>query len=99
MLGPSCQAFGVRMEKTQQRRLAMKRTQEVKRSESGERNCNLYLAFELGNTKWKLAFSDGEKVRFISIVARGLKQLREEVEKAKKRFRLVEGLGSLGPAV
>jgi transposase len=64
----------------------------VKRSESGERNYNLYLAFELGNAKWKLAFSDGEKVRYVSIVARGLKQLGEEVEKAKKRFRLVAGV-------
>jgi len=80
------------MEKTQQRRLAMEKAQEMKRTESGERNCNLYLAFELGNTKWKLAFSDGEKVRYVSIVARGLKQLGEEVEKAKKRFRLVEGV-------
>ena len=70
----------------------MKRAQEVKRDESGDRNSNLYLAFELGNTKWKLVFSDREKVRFISIVARGLKQLGEEVEKAKKRFRLVEGV-------
>ena len=70
----------------------MKRTREVKRSENEERKGNLYVAFELGNTKWKLAFSDGEKVRFISIVARGLKQLGEEVEKAKKRFRLVEGV-------
>ncbi len=41
----------------------MKRAQEVKRSEVEERNCRLYLAFELGNTKWKLAFRDGEKVR------------------------------------
>jgi hypothetical protein len=62
MPGPSRQASGVKMEKTQQRRLAMKRTQEVKRSENEERNGKLYLAFELGNTKWKLAFSDGEKV-------------------------------------
>jgi len=79
------------MEKTQQRRLAMKRAQEVKRSESVEKRGDLYLAFELGNTKWKLAFSDGEKIRFISIVARGLRQLGEEIEKARRRFRLVGG--------
>lgn len=70
----------------------MKRTQEMKRGESGERYCNLYLAFELGDTKWKLAFSDGERVRFVSIVARGLKQLKEEMEKAKKRFELSGGV-------
>ena len=51
------------MKKTEQRRFEMKRTQEMKSGESGERDCNLYLAFELGNTKWKLAFRDGEKVR------------------------------------
>ncbi len=70
----------------------MKRAQEVKRSEVEERNCRLYLAFELANTKWKLAFSDGERVGYVSVVARGLRQLREEVEKAKKRFRLAEGV-------
>ena len=39
----------------------MKRTKEVKRRERCERNCNLYLAFDLGNTKWKLAFSEGRE--------------------------------------
>jgi hypothetical protein len=38
----------------------MKRIREVKRRKSGERNGDLYLALELGNTKWKLAFSGGE---------------------------------------
>ncbi len=70
----------------------MRRTREVVRTESGERKAKLYLAFELGNTKWKLAFSDGERVRYVSVVARGLKQLREEIEKARKRFRLIEGV-------
>ena len=63
MEGPGRKAFGVRMKKTEQRRFEMKRTQEMKSGESGEMDCNLYLAFELGNTKWKLAFRDGEKVR------------------------------------
>jgi transposase len=80
------------MEKTQQRRLVVKRALEMKRSESEEKNGKLYLAFGLGNTKWKVAFSDGEKVRFVSIVARGLKQLKEEIEKARKRFRLLVGV-------
>ncbi len=70
MQGASRKAFGVRIMKTQQRRLAMRRAQEVKRKESGKRNGNLYLAFELGNTKWKLALCDGEKARYVSIAAR-----------------------------
>ncbi len=70
----------------------MKRTGEMRRGESGERRGNLYLAFELGNAKWKLAFSDGERVRYVSVVARGLRQVREEIEKARKRFRLAEGV-------
>ncbi len=70
----------------------MKRTGEMRRGESGERRGNLYLAFELGNAKWKLAFSDGERVRYVSVVARGLRQVREEMEKARKRFRLAEGV-------
>jgi transposase len=70
----------------------MKRAQEMKRKESGERNGNLYLAFELGKGKWKLAFSDGERVHYVSVVARGLRQLGEGIEKAKKRFRLAEGV-------
>ncbi len=70
----------------------MKRVRKMRGSESGERKGNLYLAFELGNAKWKLAFSDGERVRYVSVVARGLRQLGEEMEKAKKRFRLAEGV-------
>jgi len=35
----------------------MKRAQEMKRREDEERNGNIYVAFELGNTKRKLAFS------------------------------------------
>jgi len=70
----------------------MKRIGEMRRSESEERRGDLYLALELGNAKWKLVFSDGEKVRFISIEARGLRQVREEIEKARKRFRLAEGV-------
>jgi transposase len=49
------------------------------------------MAFELSNTKWKLAFSAGNKVRYVMIEARRLKRLREEIRKAKKRFGLGAG--------
>lgn len=50
----------------------------------------LYLAFELGETEWKLAFTIGmgQKPRLRSMVARDLARLHEEIAKAKKRFHL-----------
>src|SRR5262249_59592712 len=50
----------------------------------------LYLAFELGDSDWKLAFTIGmgQKPRLRSMPARGLPRLHEEIAKAKKRFGL-----------
>jgi transposase len=50
----------------------------------------LYLAFELGETEWKLAFTIGvgQKPRLRSMAGRDLPRLREEIAKAKKRFKL-----------
>ena len=50
----------------------------------------LYLAFELGDTGWKLAFSTGmaQKPRLRSMNARDLPVLQMEIAKAKKRFGL-----------
>lgn len=48
----------------------------------------LYIAFELGDKTWKLAFGDGEKVRIVTIEARNLVRLREEIERTKKRFKM-----------
>jgi len=45
------------------------------------------VAFELSQNKWKLGFSDGDRVRFKSITARNPKQLHEEIEKAQVRFK------------
>ena len=50
----------------------------------------LYTAFELSNTKWKLAFSNGDKLRHVTVTARILSQLQTEIGKAKKRFRMPE---------
>jgi transposase len=53
----------------------------------------LYLAFELGKTTWKLGFSTGlgQSARIRAIDAGELADLREEIDQAKKRFRLPEG--------
>jgi transposase len=48
----------------------------------------LYLAFELSHKKWKLGFSDGKgpQIRQVSIQARDVEALRQEIEKAKRRL-------------
>jgi transposase len=50
----------------------------------------LYLAFELSNRSWKLAFSTGlgQKARIRSIPARDLEALEREITSARRRFRL-----------
>lgn len=50
----------------------------------------LYLAFELGETEWKLAFTIGvgQKPRLRSMPGRDLPRLQEEIAKAKQRFEL-----------
>jgi len=52
----------------------------------------LYLAFELSHKKWKLGFSDGKapQVRQVGIGAGDLGALRDEIQKAKRRFGLDE---------
>ena len=66
----------------------MKKTQRTLRREDTTKKEVLHLAFELSQNKWKLGFSDGNRMRFKTIVARNLKQLQEEIEKAKQRFKL-----------
>jgi transposase len=80
--------YRVENQKLNQRRLEMKKTQKTLRREIITKETTLHLAFELSNSKWKLGFSDGNKMRFKSIDARNLEQLGEEIEKAKRRFRL-----------
>ena len=66
----------------------MKKTQETLRKNISTKAAVLHVAFELSNSKWKLGFSDGNKMRFKSIDARNLEQLEQEIEKVKGRFRL-----------
>jgi len=55
----------------------------------------LYLAFELGNKHWKLSSTIGlgQAPRLRTIGAGDLSQLREEIDRAKRRFSLAEGTG------
>jgi transposase len=66
----------------------MKKTKGTPRKKVSIIERVLHLAFELSQNKWKLAFSDGIKMRFKSIAARNLEQLHEEIEKAQVRFKL-----------
>lgn len=66
----------------------MKKTQRTLKENDTTKAEVLHLAFELSQDKWKLGFSDGQKVRFKNVTARNLDQLQEEIEKAKERFKL-----------
>ena len=68
----------------------MKKTQRTLQKENITKKEVLHLAFELSQNQWKLGFSDGNKLRFKTIVARDLNQLQEEIEKAKGKFKLGE---------
>src|SRR5438309_11692627 len=48
----------------------------------------LYMALELSNKNWRLAFGDGTKRRQVSVPAANLVKLAEAVAKAKERFKM-----------
>ena len=51
----------------------------------------LFMALELSDKKWKLALSDGNKRRIVTIAAGDLVALGEAVAKAKARFGMPGG--------
>ena len=55
-----------------------------------EVNTILYMAMELSNSKWKLGFGNGSKLRRKSIDARDRQRLLEEVALAKVKLKLPE---------
>ena len=66
----------------------MKNTQGTLKKDITIQGEYLYMSFDMGDTKWKMAFSDGNKKRHITIKARDLDQLQEEINKARCRFSL-----------
>jgi len=56
------------------------------------RNDRLYIALELSNSKWKIAFGNGFKIRLKSIVARDLKQFELELQSSRKHFGMAEDI-------
>jgi transposase len=67
----------------------MKKDQSAERKRTIQAPTTLYLAIELSNTKWKLAFNNGSKNRFVTINARDLKRFHQEVGESRKRLGLV----------
>lgn len=49
---------------------------------------SLYMAMELSNQEWKLAFGDGGQERLVSLPARDQIRLRQAIAKAKMKFGL-----------
>ena len=51
----------------------------------------LYVAFELGNSTWKMACSDGRKVRKVTVTARDLEQVQRALLRAQTHFGMAKG--------
>jgi transposase len=70
----------------------MSQTPSTRKQEHSTKQGTLYLALELGWSKWQLAFTTqaGQKPRLRTIKARDLKSLEEEIRSAKQRFCLPE---------
>lgn len=47
---------------------------------------SVYMAMELSNKKWKLAFTDMEKRRQVNVIARDMAGLKRAIETAKEKF-------------
>jgi transposase len=67
----------------------MSKTQVI-RKDNSTREVNLYMAMELSDKKWKLAFSDGSKERLRTIDAGEILELWKEIANAKEKFGLDE---------
>ncbi|MGH8532339.1 MAG: hypothetical protein ACREV1_06295 [Gammaproteobacteria bacterium] len=69
----------------------MNTTQAILREEGYCEKPVLYMALELSHKTWRLVFSDGQgKERHVSIEARSLVRLGEEIRAAKAKFGLPE---------
>ena len=55
----------------------------------------LYVAFELSNSTWKMACSDGQKVRHVTVTARDLEQVQGALLRAQDHFAMAEGCSTV----
>ena len=73
----------------------MNQIQATLRSEDITVEKSLYMAFELSERKWKLAFSDGGRVKHQVIAAGATLELHDAIEAVRRRF----GLPSNSPVI
>ena len=66
----------------------MNQIQATQSREDSTEKAVLYIAFELSNRRWKLAFSDGSRIRQVWIDPGNWKQLHDAIELARERFGL-----------
>ncbi len=69
-----------------------RRRTDMTNTQAEESTAGLYVAMELSEKKWNLAFTDGTGERYVTVAAWDQRALREAVEKAKGHF----GLGRQG---
>ncbi len=50
----------------------------------------MYIGFELSNSKWKLSFGNGSKIRMKTIAARDISGLEKEIEIARQKLKIAE---------
>lgn len=50
----------------------------------------MYIGFELSNSKWKLSFGNGSKMRMKTIEARNISDLEKEIEIARQKLKMAE---------
>lgn len=62
----------------------------VLQNKDSANNQTLYIAFELSNSKWKLGFSNGEKIRIKTIEARDWAALQSEIGLAKSKLNCID---------
>jgi transposase len=73
----------------------MRKAKGTLQREDSTKGLVLKMALELSMSKWKVAFGWEDQTRYVTIGARDLDRLQEEIGKAKKRFGLAEGVGVL----
>jgi len=73
----------------------MRKAKGTLQREDSTKGLVLKMALELSMSKWKIAFGWEDQARYVTIGARDLDRLQEEIGKAKKRFGLLEGVGVL----
>ena len=73
----------------------MNQIQATLKRENSTVEKSLYMALELSERKWKLAFSDGGRVKHQVIVSGATLELHDAIARARRRF----GLSTNSPVV